>query len=464
MQVSSTSTGTPSPMLWSRVRTPVIVLGVLALLVAFSVWGGLPQQNVGAFWLGVGVMVVVMFAFGWAIWHMLVRPLPAGQAMPLMRVFPASFRQIIAVLLGLGGVSIIVGAFWDEVWHRRYGIPFGEDFFWRPHLMLYFGFLIVSALGLLSYIALMRSGQGTMQQRFRSSPVMGMLIIASGFLMFALAADPLWHSIYGVDITAWSMPHLVIVMCFNSIILLSAAVHLTNRPVREWHSLLRLEGGDVLPLVMFGALLTAMLQLLTTEWDGTPMVLSRVLQARPDWLLPALLVGCAGLVGGLANHSLRMVGAASIAGLVAYAARALMMIAFDIRDLPMTANAWLLCLPVCIGVDLGYAAASALKRGNLAQSLGAVGGALGMIVVSLPQFGQYFPAVKIASPVLAFGVIFLASLAASWAGARLGDYFASANKQVEAASGRQVSVVSLLAFVGMVAFIVFFIGTATPPI
>jgi hypothetical protein len=443
----------------------VIVIGVLALLVAFSVWGGLPRQNVGAFWLGVGIMVAVLFAFGAAIWHLLVRPLPAGQAVPSLRAFPASSRQIIAVLLGLGGVSIIVGAFWDEVWHRRYGVPFGEDFFWRPHLMLYFGFLVVSALGFVSYLTLMRSGQGTLQQRFRSSPVMGMLIIASGFLLFALAADPLWHSIYGVDITAWSMPHLVIVMCFTSIILLSAAVHLTNRPVREWRSLARLEGGDLLPLVMFGALLTAMLQLLTTEWDGAPAVLRNALRDRPEWLLPALQVGCAGFVGALANHSLRMVGAASIAGVTAFAARALLLWVFGVSsELPMTFNAWLLCVPVCIGVDLGYAAVSALKRPDIAQPLGALVGALGMTVVSLPLFGQYFPAVKITAPLLAFAMIAFASLAASWAGARLGEYFASANKQVEAASGRQVALMSLLAFVGMVAFIVFFIGTATPPV
>jgi hypothetical protein len=71
-------------------------------------------------------------------WHLLFRPLPTGQTVREQPI-QASYRQALALLLGVGGYGITVGGFWDEIWHRQYGIPFGEDFFWRPHLLMYFG-------------------------------------------------------------------------------------------------------------------------------------------------------------------------------------------------------------------------------------------------------------------------------------------------------------------------------------
>jgi hypothetical protein len=452
---------------WERVRTPVALVIAVALIATFAIWGGMPSQNVAAFWVGVVVVIAAMSGFVVGAWHLLIRPLPRGQSTARLRPFSATIRQLIAILLGVAGVSIIVGAFWDEVWHRQYGIPFGEDFFWRPHLMLYFGLLSVVVLGFASYVVLMRSGQGTMQQRFRASPTMGLLVLASGFMLFAMTADPLWHSIYGEDISAWSLPHLLIVLCFGSVMLLSIALYLTTQPARPWAA--RLPAlGDLLPLLMYGALLTVMLQLLTTEWDGIT-TLWPAMRGRPEWLLPALLVLCAGFVGAMANHSLRSYGGATLAGVAALALRSALLGAFELRGLPMTANAWLLTLPVLIGVDLGYALAihGGLGRWRWLspQVLGAAGGALGMIVVGLPAVGGLFPVVSLSQPFMAVGMIIIASLMSTWAGKHSGDYLATSNKQVEAESQpRRVLALSALAFVGMLAFVIFFINTATPPI
>ena len=49
-------------------------------------------------------------------------------------------REILALILASGGIAIFIAGVWDEIWHRGYGIPFGEDLFWRPHLLMYFGF------------------------------------------------------------------------------------------------------------------------------------------------------------------------------------------------------------------------------------------------------------------------------------------------------------------------------------
>jgi hypothetical protein len=96
-------------------------------------------------------------------WQLLFRLLPAGQTVRQQPI-NATYRQVLALLLSMGGFAFIVGAFWDEIWHRQYGILFGEDFFWRPHLLLYFGIAVATALAFAGLYMITRWGQGTFQQ------------------------------------------------------------------------------------------------------------------------------------------------------------------------------------------------------------------------------------------------------------------------------------------------------------
>src|SRR5688500_7208037 len=114
----------------------------VAFLLALVSWGGVvPGDKLPAFWLGVALLVATLCAFAYALWRLMMRPLPARYRTQTGQSSKASHRQAIALLLGVASINIVVGGFWDEVWHRLYGIPFGEDFFWRPHLLMYFGFL-----------------------------------------------------------------------------------------------------------------------------------------------------------------------------------------------------------------------------------------------------------------------------------------------------------------------------------
>jgi len=62
-------------------------------------------------------------------------------------------------------------------------------------------------------------------------------------------------------------------------------------------------------------------------------------------------------------------------------------------------------------------------------------------------------------------MVLVSSLAISWLGATLGDYLAESNKQVEETSaGSRWSLVSLGVAVVLVAFVIVFVTTATPPV
>src|SRR5262245_62142966 len=177
---------------WDRLRLGLLGAVVLGVFVVFSTWSGVPTGDRAlAFWIGVTVLIIMLTAFSVVVWHLLVRPLPAGQTVREQPI-KASYRLALALLLGVGRLGVSVGAFWDEIWHRQFGIPFGKDFFWRPHLLMYFGMAVAIGLAFAALYLINRQGHGTLQQRFRANPVMGLLILVGGFLIYVLPTDPIW--------------------------------------------------------------------------------------------------------------------------------------------------------------------------------------------------------------------------------------------------------------------------------
>jgi hypothetical protein len=324
--------------------------------------------------------------------------------------------------------------------------------------MLYFGFLVVIGLAFYGLLTLMRQGRGTFQQRFRANPVLGMLIIGGTFLMIMLPADPLWHNIYGEDLSAWNIPHLTVVLSFVMICLLALAMHMTTVPVREWRAPLRLNGTDFLPILTIAACLMIGFQFFTTEWDSEGD--SLILQSRPEWLLPALIAGVALLFGILLVRTLRLPGAATVAGVLALVSRALLIALFNVPEM-MLVNAWVIGLLPLLAVDV----VAALKlRTSWQMSLA---GAVGMIVALLALYPTYYFDFPISNVVVTAAAIILVSLGTGWVGAGFGDYLATANKQIEAETTTRASAsayVSLAIFAACLAFVVFFVTTAAPPI
>ena len=168
----------------------------------------------GAFWAQIGLFFVVICIFVALFWHLLLRPLAPKLRQPALDSLSLRQRGTLVLLLGSGSWAIVIGAFWDELWHRVYGIPFGEDFFWRPHLLMYFGFASAIGLGFWGLYYLNRHLRGNFQQRFRSNIIISLLILNAAFMLYVLPADPFWHWTFGEDLTAWSIPHLILLLSF----------------------------------------------------------------------------------------------------------------------------------------------------------------------------------------------------------------------------------------------------------
>ncbi len=445
-------------------RRAAIALLLVALFGALLAWAGLPaREQLPAFLLGAAVLGGLLVATGFVGWYLLLKPLPAGHKRPTASPLNPGHRRLLAALVAISGINIVVGGFWDEVWHRQYGLPFGEDLLWRPHLLLYAGFTLVVGLSFLGLIRILRHGRGSLQQRFRSDPIVGLLVLVGGFLIYALPADPLWHIIYGEDISAWSLPHLVLTVSFLLIVLLAAAIHLSTVPARQWDWLHRARGNDVLPLMMAAFGQIVLLQVLTTEWDTSS---SFVVSNRPEWLLPALLVGVATFTGAWVTRATRLVGAGSAAGLIALGIRSGLVALFGYEG--VTASPWIAALPALLAMDVWHAfrfARQGQPSGVLATAAAALTGAatLGYPLVNALFF---YPEIGMGNLHAMLLTGFIAALGGSWLGARLGDYLGTANKQTAGADNISLSLrlIPATGLAGLLAFIAIFVITAAPPV
>ena len=462
------------PSAMSSSNTPFI-FGAIALLIfaVLGVWGGLPpQEEIPGFIIGIIVFIVLTLGLCVGVWHLLVRPLPQGHATIHEPMLSVSQRRWVAVLLGLSAISLTIGSLWDEIWHRSYGIPFGEDLFWRPHLLMYFAFLIVIGLGAMGWILIIKRKQGSLQQRFRMDPIVGIVTLLGTFLAYSVPADPIWHMIYGEDISAWSIPHIILGFAFTTIAILTALIYLSNLPKRDWAGIWKFDLNDVVLLVIISFALTPLLLLFTSEWDIlNPARLNNpndIVLTRPDWLLPAFLVFCSSFVAVFANHSLRRVGAGTIAVTLSFLTRVLLIGAFN--DDSITANMWLLSIPPAIGIDLCYGY-FVLRRNTIpAWTVVAVSAMVSTALIGYPLMNQilFYPQVTGASlpgmlifPLIGAGI-------AVWMAGIVGDYAGIANKvtqdETESVSSARALLLAPSVLIVAMLFIAWFVATATPPI
>ncbi len=91
---------------------------------------------------------------------------------PTTRVLRTRYRLAFVVLLSF--VLLRIGASWDELWHRLYGVPFGQDLLWPPHLLMYASFLLnVAMVGIGLSVGL--RGRGSVRTRCRREPLLAAL-------------------------------------------------------------------------------------------------------------------------------------------------------------------------------------------------------------------------------------------------------------------------------------------------
>ncbi len=440
-------------------------VGVL-LFAAFAAWGGIPTDDrAGVFWVQIGVLLAVTCAFVLLFWRLMLRPLAPNLRQPKIDALSVRLRQGISFLQTGGALAIIVGGVWDEIWHRQYGIPFGDDFFWPPHLLMYFGFLTIIGVGFWALSYLNRRLEGNFQQRFRSNTIIGVYILSAGFLLYALAADPFWHWTFGADLTPWSVPHLIMLLGFIVSLSIITFVYMSTIPLNKWRAIFSLRYADALPLLVFACCLLIWLQLMLIDWDATlaGIRLESLGLYRPEWLLAANLLACVTFTGVIATRLLRCAGAATAAGLLALFIRYGLIQLFA-TDLLHYVAAIVALLPL-LAIDLWSYYCSAVRKTEPEWR----GTAMAVIVAMLPNVVVMRELYNLqTSDNLALALAIVATgIGMSWFSHQIADAMLSRRQAIRAAESEDAMIRPRIAFGvlgGFAVFMFFFIVTAAPPV
>jgi hypothetical protein len=110
----------------------------------------------------------------------------------------------------VAGVGIGVG--WDRRWHATH--PF-EDFFSPPHLVIYTNVLLAAAVAVyVTFNKRLRAvfGHGETLPLFSFRVPGPLMLLGVGFVTIGLGGlcDGVWHTLFGLDETGWSLPHAML--------------------------------------------------------------------------------------------------------------------------------------------------------------------------------------------------------------------------------------------------------------
>lgn len=304
---------------------------------------------------------------------------PAGRAGA-----PGKEAIWIGALLGLSGLQLLVGGHWDAAMHIETGlVPGGSDFLWPPHIMIYLSFLISLFVATFSVVSIAKAGWAAgsrdPRQWVRSNPFLGVVAVASVYSLLSIPGDAIWHEIFGIDLTAWSPPHVLLMLTSATVILsgaglLTQAMHRVKNPA--W-----IRFGIVVML----AITIQLAQLIgVAEWELDREVSAMVLQ-RPLWFYPVVSGGLSLVVFSLARAMLRLRWAATWTavadlGLRVALAGFLFLAGSPIPRLPL--------IPLLGAILLDMALNSRAPRG-ISRIMGAAGAyTAGFIALALPVLLQ----------------------------------------------------------------------------
>jgi hypothetical protein len=210
-----------------------------------------------------------------------------GQVPPKPRMPSPRLAMALAILLGLSALQLVVGGLWDASQHLTTGeIPGGSDFLWPSHLVIYSSFLVSLLTALVSLglviVPAWRAGMRSPRQWARHSPQLTAVVLASLYQLLAIPGDALWHELFGIDLTAWSPPHLSLGI-MGAVVLLSAAALL----VRARPAMARPRWADAVVIILMALMLNVIYMVGVLEWE-LPGQRSPLVAARPVWAYPVV--------------------------------------------------------------------------------------------------------------------------------------------------------------------------------
>ena len=452
-----------------RAQPAIIGTGALVVIVALVNWGGTARPG-PLFALGVGVLLGLMAVFVGLGWWLLASPLPASaRTAPIPGAI--RLRSLAAAVAASSGLLFVSGGLWDEIWHRRYG-GFGNDFLWPPHLLLYGSIALIAALAAGALLVIGLRGSGGLRERVRAEPLLGLIALVSAYLIFSLPSDELWHRIYGRDLTAWSLPHIILVTGIAAVMLSSVPLALSGVPRGSGRFLERLRAGEVVALVLVAWALTVLLQIGTAEWEGLRAVQSGSGDAfrdafwqRPEWLYPVVIVAVALFCGRLVQAATGRIGAASVVGLLVLGFRVGMMAANGAGTVGLGFVPHLLILPALFALDAASWALGSRDRSGLIANVVSVAVFLVVALIALPLLVVYPRVNATTLPGMILMSLVMGALAGA-AGSSLGGMLAKLSDAPNPTEPRAVRRDGLTALAGLCAavlIVIVSVAVASPP-
>ncbi|MDH3604642.1 MAG: hypothetical protein OEU26_33975, partial [Candidatus Tectomicrobia bacterium] len=234
-----------------------------------------------------------------------------------------------ATLLAVSGLFLIIGGLWDGSMHIMTGeIPAGADFLWPPHLMIYGSFLLsfIVAEVALALIAVPSWRKGIRDPRrwVRSNPYLGAVALASMYTMAAIPGDALWHEIIGIDLTAWSPPHVLLGMMSAAVMASAVGLLVQSRTAMQ-----RVGWANTAIMVLLVLMLKQMLLIGVSEWEW-PVEMSSL--QRPIWLYPLVGGGMAFFTLILGKHLMPYRWTATAIALLYYFMHLMTMLGLQLTD------------------------------------------------------------------------------------------------------------------------------------
>jgi hypothetical protein len=115
----------------------------------------------------------------------------------------------------------------------------------------------------------------------RQNPFMGAVALASLYAILSIPGDAIWHAIFGIDLTAWSPPHIMLGIAVCAVLLSAYGLLLRVRGTLSGKVWVDAGGILLLAVAVNVALLVGVI-----EWELPKRNL--FVEARPIWLYPVV--------------------------------------------------------------------------------------------------------------------------------------------------------------------------------
>ncbi len=272
------------------------------------------------FWQGALFTLISLALTVLAIWWVYLSPLKPLDRPVFVSASPA-FMTGTALLVGLSAIFRYAGSVWDISEHVLTGVvPGGDDFLWPPHLLIYTSFLLSLSVVLFTFLRISapfrRRRIFDPRYAIRQRPFLGAIVIAALYAWLSVPGDALWHELYGVELTSWSPPHVMLILA-SAAETISAAV-----------LLIQSQKPDVLPawkkltsLAILSLALNEVYIIATTDWEAMVVPSGagyEIVAARPIWAFPVVAAACAIFVFQLARSLTGIRYAATLTTLAFY--------------------------------------------------------------------------------------------------------------------------------------------------